>query len=140
MDSQLLAMLGALAGVLIGGFINFFASKSVKQREWKLSLAKDQIALRQRLYGEFLAEAQRLLTISIYEQLSLPRDIHLLNNILAQITLLAPEELVVRARAVREHIFKHPSMATDPESPSFNVLRKAFLESAREDIKSQEKV
>ena len=140
MDSQLLAMFGALAGVLIGGFINFFASKSVKQREWKLSLAKDQIALRQRLYGEFLAEAQRLLTISIYEQLSLPRDIHLLNNILAQITLLAPEELVVRARAVREHIFKHPSMSADPESPSFNVLRKAFLESAREDIKSQEQI
>ena len=138
MEPQFFAVLGALAGVLIGGFINYFASRSVKQREWKLSLAKDQIALRQRLYGEFLAEAQRLLTVSIYQPLSLPQDIHQLNNILAQITLLAPDELVVRARAVREHIFKHRS--DDPESPSFNVLRKAFIESARGDIQSQEQV
>lgn len=74
MPSELIAVLGTLLGALIGGLINYFANRSAKKHEWSLALAKDNIALRQKLYSEFLVETQRLVIIAADKKVSSASD------------------------------------------------------------------
>lgn len=39
MPPELTAVLGTLLGVLLGGLINYFASRSAKSHEWRLMIA-----------------------------------------------------------------------------------------------------
>ena len=65
MPSELIAVLGTLGGALLVALINFFSNRSVKNQEWRLTIARDQVLSRQKLYAEFLVEAQRLVPGSI---------------------------------------------------------------------------
>ncbi|MGY6276734.1 hypothetical protein [Methylomonas sp. MgM2] len=79
--SEIVAIAGALAGVLLGGLINYFASRSVKNHEWKLAIAKEQSVVRQKLYSEFLVEAQRLVIQSHDEKASTLNELNVLGNL-----------------------------------------------------------
>ena len=138
--SEYVPVLGTLAGVIIGGLINYLASRSAKQREWHLSLAKDQIALRQRLYSEFLAEAQRLTTEAIFRELAVPEDVRALDSMMVQMTLLSPEIILERARALRRHILVARSSEEVLGSPGFKNLREEFVAEARKDLSSFERI
>ena len=131
------AILGTLAGVVVGGLVNFFASRTVKQQEWRLALARDQINRRQELYAEYLAEVQRLTAQSIYKELDVPKDVQTLDRLLAQMTLLSPEPVIEAAKQLRRHVLRISS-ATDQsgdDKPSFNRLSQTFVDSARSDIR-----
>ncbi|MCU0970017.1 MAG: hypothetical protein MUF03_14625 [Rubrivivax sp.] len=54
------AVIATPAGVLVGGLINFLASRTAKRHEWRPTLARDQIPRREHLYADYLAEARRL--------------------------------------------------------------------------------
>ncbi len=69
------AVVATLAGVVVGGFINFLASRKAKRHEWQLTLARDQIQRREVLYSEYLAEARRLTSEAIFRQLEVPIDL-----------------------------------------------------------------
>jgi hypothetical protein len=44
--NKYVAILGTLDGVVVG-LLNFLVTRSIKQREWRLSIARDQITQRQ---------------------------------------------------------------------------------------------
>ena len=130
------AILGTLAGVLAGGLVNFFATGRVKQQEWRLSLARDQIIRREGLYADYLAEAQRLTAKAIYQALEVPKDIHDLDRMLAQMTLLSPSAVAESARELRRHLLRKRSTASEmlEDRPAFDQLSSSFIEAARNDL------
>ena len=132
------AILGTLAGVLAGGLVNFFATRKVKNQEWRWTLARDQLNRRQDLYGDFLAEIQRLTAQAIYKDLEIPNDVHALDRLIAQMTLLSPDPVLDAARELRRHLLRKPSAASETvdDRPTFNQLSRGFLAAAKTDIQS----
>jgi len=136
MASELLPVASVLAGVLTGGFINYFAMRSVKSYEWKLALAKEQMASRQKLYAEFLVEAQRLVVEAMERKIARPTELNAMNGKFAEISLVASEAVVNSARAVADYALESQSAAGPTESSDFFSLKRAFIDAARKDIAS----
>ena len=103
MPPEIIAVLGTLFGALVGGLINYLSSRSVKNHEWRLSLAKDQAVSRQKLYAEFLVEAQRLVMQAHEEKISSLSDLNALNGKFAEVSLVAPDSVVEAAKKLTVH-------------------------------------
>ena len=76
MQPEVFAIVGTLSGAIVVGVINYFSNRSVKNHEWRLALARDQISMRQKLYSELLAEAQRLVIQAREEKASSLSDLN----------------------------------------------------------------
>lgn len=136
MPNELIAVLGALGGVLVGGLTNYVATRSVKHHEWQLALAKDQVATRQKLYAEFLVEVQRLVIQSRENKISSLADFDPLNGNFTEVSLVAPETFVHTARAVTDYAVCSHSIDSAATVPNFFVLKQVFIDAARKDIAS----
>lgn len=134
--SDYVAIIGTLAGVLVGGLVNFLATRMAKRHEWRLTLARDQIIRREQLYSDYLAEARRLTGEAIFRQLQVPGDVRDLDKMLAQMTLLSPVPVVDAARELRRYLVRMRTAenGTSPDEPAINQLSKSFVESARQDL------
>lgn len=134
MSSELVAVLGTLFGTLVGGLINYFSSRSVKNHEWRLALARDQVASRQKLYAEFLVEAQRLVVQAREEKITSLADLNALNGKFAEISLVAPDSVVEAAQKLADSaITSHSAQPAKEVADSFK-LKTAFISAARQDI------
>ena len=107
--SDYIAIIATLAGVLVGGLVNFFATRTAKRHEWRLTLARDQIVRREQLYTDYLAEARRLTAEAIFRELEVPKDVHELDRMLAYMTLLSPDSVTEAARELRRHLVRKHS-------------------------------
>lgn len=134
MPSETIAVLGTLSGVLIGGFINYLASRSVKNHEWKLALAKEQSAIRHKLYAEFLVETQRLVVQAREEKISSLADLNMLNGKFAEVSLVAPGMVVEAAKKLADYVITSHSAQPAKEVADFFKLKEAFIAVARQDI------
>jgi hypothetical protein len=134
--SELIAVFAALGGTLVGGFINYFATRSMKDREWRLSLARDQIVLRQKLYFEFLVETQRLVVQAMENKLTSAIELNAMNSKFAEISLVASQPVVEIARILADYAVSSHAQ-DDSDSPrNFFALKERFIEAARKDIAS----
>ncbi|WP_134059109.1 hypothetical protein [Rheinheimera aquimaris] len=136
MPSELIAVLGTLLGALIGGLINYFANRSAKKHEWSLALAKDNIALRQKLYSEFLVETQRLVIIAADKKVSSASDFSSVGGKFAEISLIAPDCVVRSAKTMLDAALETNSKSKSNETSNFYEIKKAFISHARQDIES----
>lgn len=134
MSPELVAVLGTLFGALVGGLINYFSSRSVKNHEWRLALAKDQVASRQKLYAEFLVEAQRLVVQAREEKITSLADLNALNGKFAEISLVAPDSVVEVAQKLADSAITSHSAQPAKEVADFSKLKTAFIAAARQDI------
>ena len=100
MDIKLLsAVVGTLAGVTTSALVAWINQKTLNRRE----LIRDEIRLRQKLYGEFLAECAKLLLDALRHSLEKPErfvPVYGLNNRIrlcaTQPVLRQAEQLVSR--------------------------------------------
>jgi hypothetical protein len=120
MRPEFITVFATLFGVLVGGFINYFSSRSVKNHEWRLALARDQVASRQKLYAEFLVEAQRLATQAIEEKLSSVSDFSALLGKHAEISLVSPEGVVDAAQKLVDSTITRHSAQPAKEVADFS--------------------
>jgi hypothetical protein len=136
--SDYVAILGTLAGVLVGGLVNFLATRTAKRHEWRLTLARDQIIRREQLYADYLAEARRLTAEAIFRQLQVPADVRDLDRMMAQMTLLSPAPVVEAGRELRRYLvrMRTAEAGTSPDEPAINQLSKSFVDEARQDLAS----
>jgi hypothetical protein len=134
LPTELIAVLGTLFGALVGGLINYFSSRSVKNHEWRLSLAKDQAISRQKLYAEFLVEAQRLVTQAHEDKISSLADLNILIGKFAEISLVAPDVAVEAAKKLTDAAVTSHSAPPAKEVADFFKLKAAFIVAARQDI------
>jgi hypothetical protein len=134
MPSELIAVLGTLAGVTFGGLINYFANRSVKNHEWKLALAREQSAIRQKLYAEFLVEAQRLVAQAREETISSLADLNAMNGKFAEVSLIARDSVLEAAKKLADYAITSHSAQPAKEVAGFFRLKEAFIIAARQDI------
>ena len=134
MPSETIAVLCTLSGVLIGGFINYLASRSVKNHEWKLALAKEQSTIRHKLYAEFLVETQRLVVQAREEKISSLADLNMLNGKFAEVSLVASGMVVEAAKKLADYVITSHSAQPAKEVADFFKLKEAFIAVARQDI------
>ncbi|WP_435627235.1 hypothetical protein [Candidatus Ferrigenium straubiae] len=134
MPTELIAVLGTLFGTLVGGLINYFSSRGVKNHEWRLALAKDQVASRQKLYAEFLVEAQRLVVQAREEKITSLADLNSLNGKFAEVSLVAPDSVVDAAQKLADSAITSHSAQPAKEVADFFKLKTAFIAAARQDI------
>jgi hypothetical protein len=135
MLTEFIAVLGTLSGVVVGGLINYFSVRSVKNHEWRLSLAKDQAFLRQKLYAELLIEVQRLVVLARENSLSSLNDFNHLNAKLAEVSLVAPEYVMVSAKVLTDYALTSHGTPSATEASDFFKLKDEFIAAARKDVK-----
>ena len=136
MAPEITTTIAALGGTLVGGLINYLSSRSVKNQEWRLSLAKDQAASRQKLYSEFLVEAQRLVIQAHEEKISSLSDLNALNGKFAEVSLVAPDSVVEAAKKLTDAAITSHSVPPAKEVADFFKLRAACIAAVRQDIAS----
>lgn len=134
MSSELVAVLGTLFGTLVGGLINYISNRSVKNHEWRLALAKDQVASRQKLYAEFLVETQRFVAQAREEKISSLAGLNALNGKFAEVSLVAPDSVVEAAQKLTDSALTSHSAQPAKEVSDFFKLKVAFIAAARHDI------
>ena len=134
MCSNLIAVFGTLLGVVAGGLINYFANRSVKNHEWRLALARDQSAARQKLYAELLVEAQRLVVQAREEKFSSLSNLNPMNGKFAEVSLVAPKDVLEAARNLTDYASTSRSVQPASEIADFFRLRELFISSARQDV------
>lgn len=128
---------GTLASAAVAGFISYIAGRSMKSHEWRLTIVREGIQARQRLYGEFLTEAGRLQLLSIENKVSEAAAFHDLFRKLAEIELLASDDVVEVAKQIANavmssHVAGHTETGQASDYPS---LKAEFISSAKRELK-----
>ncbi|WP_414530700.1 hypothetical protein [Nodularia chucula] len=91
------------AGILItllGGFISYLTNKSIKLKEWQLILIKEDLTIRQKIYSDFLSQANKLILFSTQEKASSVKELDSIINYFSQIEILATEEVIEQSKKV----------------------------------------
>ena len=134
MPSEIIAVLGTLSGALLVGLINYFSNRSVKNHEWRLALARDQVAIRQKLYAEFLVEAQRLVVQAREDKISSLNDLNALNGKYAEVCLVAPLSVIEEAKKLADCAISSHAAQPAKEVADFFLFKEGFIAVAREDM------
>jgi hypothetical protein len=134
MQPEIVAVLGTLGGALLVGAINYFSNRNIKDHEWRLALARDQVAVRQKLYGEFLVEAQRLVVQSREERITSLSELNPMNGKFAEVCLVASEAVVQEAQKLADYALTSHSKQPAAEVANFFALKKSFIAAARKDM------
>jgi hypothetical protein len=134
MSSDLVPVVTALGGVLLGHLLSYFTITRTKEREWRLSLAKDEIAARRKLYAEFLAEAQNVVVAAMKQKSADLAALNPMNTRFAEITLLCPDPVIEAARRIADYGLTCHSEAGPKEEISFYRLKEGFIDAAKADI------
>lgn len=134
MQSEVIAVLGTLGGALLVGFINYLSNRSGKNHEWRLALARDQVASRQRLYAEFLVLAQRFVVQAREGKISSLDDLTVLNGKYAEVRLVAPQSVTEVAKRLADYAITSDTTQSAKEVADCFVLEERFIVVARADI------
>ena len=130
--------LGTLATATVAGAVSYIAGRSMKSYEWRLGMVREEIQTRQRLYAGFLAEADRLVLLSIENKLSEVGGLHDLFRRLSEIELLGSENVIASAKDMADHAMSS-HVAGDKAArrvPGFHALKSKFIASVKEEMKA----
>src|SRR6267142_6760989 len=105
--------IAALAGSAIGGLASFATTWLTQHAQDRTQRFAQAMALRQRLYGEFIEEASKLFTDALTHQLDDPSKFVRLYALVGNLRLCASAEVIVKADEVMRHIvetYKRPNI------------------------------
>lgn len=136
--APLLNFASTAAVALVAATASYAVGRGAKRQEWELNIRREKIAVRERLYASFLAEANRQILLSLEQKSSDPLAFHDITAKLSEIELLSHESVCVAARAICDRVID--SHAIEPKSEAnFYALKSAFIEAAREEFASLER-
>jgi hypothetical protein len=134
MPPELIAIVGTLSGGLLVGLINYFSNKRIKNHEWRLALARDQVTARQKLFADFLVEAQRLVMLAREEKLSSLTDFNIINGKFAEICLVSSEHVIEEAKKLADYAITSHAAQPAKEVANLFALKQSFIAAARQDM------
>jgi hypothetical protein len=118
---------------IISGLASYLVGRGMKDLEWRLGMQREKIEKRVQLYSAFLAEADRLMLLSINKEFQGAMGFEALTSRYASIELLAAAPVVDAARDVLD-------VALDSHSSGFNrqedryALKRKFVDAARAEL------
>lgn len=127
----------ALVALLAGG-LSYAAGKGMKRHEWDLSLRREKVTVRQRLYAEFLAEADRLILESIQKKSDAATSFYEITRKFSEIELISSEPVCAAAKSICSNAISSHA-ADEKEEGIYFELKRLFVEQARKEIASYEK-
>lgn len=139
MTFELTAVVGAvsaLSGVVLGGAMNYLTHRSIKRQEWQLALARDQLQLRQKLYSEFLVEAQRVLSLGREDKIASLADLDPIKAKFAEVSMFAPPEVFRAAQKLADAAISSQQTPPAEEVAQFFQLKENFIAAVRSDLSS----
>jgi len=136
--APLLSFISTVTVALIAGVLSYFAGKGMKRHEWELNLRREKVAVRQRLYAEFLAEADRHVIQSMKEKVSDVTSLYEIIRKFSEIELLSSEEVSAAARSICDYIVSSHAIEGKTRE-NFYELKQAFIRNAKQEIANYEK-
>lgn len=139
MTDQWFTLISVLSGAVVGGLINYLATSKAKSREWHLSLIRERILERQKLYADFLAASQLLIAQSLDKKISNVGEIGVISNELARIELVASQAVVDSAKSICDCVLSHHAEQPDGKSTGYYNLKIAFIGAVRTELEALER-
>lgn len=138
MPPELTTIAGTLAAALVAGLVSYWAGRGMKTHEWRLALAKEEVAARKALYASFLSEVQRLIIQSTEDKFHETSKLETLNQLYAEITLLGSTPVTEAAALLFDAVLLENMRddITAEEAMEFHPRKQAFLKAAREELRS----
>ena len=124
----------ALLGVLLGGAMNYLTNRNIKRQEWQLALARDQLQVRQKVYAEFLVEAQRALSLGREDKIQALSDLDPIKAKFAEVSMFAPPEVFKAAQQLADAAITSQQTPPAKEVANFFQLKEAFIAAVRADL------
>jgi hypothetical protein len=140
MAPEITTLIAALGGTLLGGFINFFATRSAKTRDWQLGLRKEKITELTNIYSRFIVSAQTMVMFSIQGEMKKPTELDLINVEFAKIQFLSSPKVIEAAKQICDYVIVAHSDSRTQESRSFFEMKQIFISEARAEISALELV
>jgi hypothetical protein len=139
MPSEFIVVIGTLISAVIAGVISYVAGRGMKTHEWRLSLAKEEIASRKSLYVAFLAEAHRLLFKSTEKKISSASELKDLDAKYVEISILSSPFVVDAAKLVVDSILIVHTKSDEKLDADFYARKEQFIDAVRRELISYEK-
>lgn len=139
MPSEFIVVIGTLISAIIAGAISYVAGRGMKTHEWRLSLAKEEIASRKNLYVAFLAEAHRLLFKSTEKKISSASELKDLDAKYVEISILSSPFVVEAAKFVVDSILIAHTKGDEKPDTDFYARKEQFIDAVRRELISYEK-
>jgi hypothetical protein len=140
MDNAYMSAISALAGSAIGGFATIATTWLTHHAQTRAQRFAEATARQERLYGEFIDEAAKLVTDALTHELDDPSKIVRLYALVGKLRLFASANVISQAEEVMRRIIQTYDLPNrdfrNPENrrqQSSDVLR-AFSEACRKDL------
>lgn len=131
------AMIGVssvLLGTFTGGFISYLSNRNLKLKEWRLSLIKEEVSVRRKIYSDFLSEANRLILYSLEGKFNSARNLDMLTNYFSQIELVSTAQVIEQARNLVSCIVISNTESIIKSNQDFYRLKEYFIESVKNEL------
>ena len=126
----LLNFISTASVAILAAGLSYVAGKGMKRQEWDLAARREKVAVRQRLYAAFLAEADRQLLLSLEKKSSEATS--------SEIELLSPDAVTAAAKAICSEVLGSHG-AEQQERSDFYALKQTFIREARAEIADYER-
>lgn len=134
----LLNFISTASVAILAAGLSYVAGRGMKRQEWDLAARREKVAVRQRLYADFLAEADRQLLLSLEKKSSAATSFHDLTRMFSEIELLSPDAVTAAAKAICSEVIGSHG-AEQQERSDFYALKQTFIREARAEIADYER-
>jgi hypothetical protein len=118
LEIAIITAAAAVAGSLAGAFASFLGSKALHREQWRVQQIEKQIAAREQLYSDFIAEATRLGFAALDTKADKAAEFVLIYSLLSRIKLLATQPVITAADQMAKFaVLAHGSDEAKPKPP-----------------------
>lgn len=131
----LIPVCASLSSAAIAGYASYIAGRSARRHESKLTIMRERISERQRLYARFIAEYDRNRISIIADGSKSIDNVMPLFAMSAEISLLSSEPVRSCAEQMCEAALAANGRESDKKTFDHYAIKSNFLEAARNEIK-----
>ncbi|WP_164606937.1 hypothetical protein [Rhodopseudomonas sp. BR0M22] len=135
----LLNFISTASVAALAGLLSYAVGKGMKRYELELNIRREGVSMKQRLYAEFLAEANRQTLQSIDVKNVKADSFSVITCKLAEIELVSSPEVVDAAKEICSYVIDAHGKESDPRGNFFD-LTQVFIQNARRELASEGKL
>jgi hypothetical protein len=122
-----------LSGVIVGGLIGYISNSKIKTKELRHIEIREEVNQKRKLYGDFLAETNRLILKAAKEKSSDPNILATIASIFAQIEMISNENVIETGKQIFLYVMSKHSISENDRG-NIKLLREKFVTEARTEI------
>jgi len=132
--ASLISVVGTGIVGIVAAWISFAVGRGLKNHEWRLAVVKETVALRHRLYSEFLGEANGLVLQGIQAKAANASIFQTLTARLSEIELIGSDPVVRAAKDICDSALDSHAAEGDEPNKVFYDVKQNFILAVRHEI------